>query len=193
MGNHKPGELALQYGNDFWRHAIDKFKQNLGCPQKYEDPRELWSAVEDYMEYTSERYVEREDYVGKDAIKVQRKTAVPFTKESFCLFLGITTHTFDNYRDRHKTTEGKSEKERQIDELFFTICSFIEDTIFAQQYEGAATFKYNANLVARKLGIADKREVKSHETIKRINKVTVELPPGVEYRRIEDQESNVVD
>ena len=98
--------------------------------------------------------------------------------------------TFTNYKNRRKIKDGKSEIERKNDAEFFAICTRIESIIFAQQYEGATTGVYNANIVARKLGLTEKRDIMTNgKEINRLEKVKIELPEGVSLHKVEDVEA----
>ena len=66
------------------------------------------------------------------------------TLDGLYLFLDITRQTFDNYRERDD---------------FFTVTMQIEATIRSQKFAGAAADLLNANIIARDLGLSDKREL----------------------------------
>lgn len=72
-------------------------------------------------------------------------TARPFTLTGLCLYLDCD----ESYFRKFKTT---------CQDDFFTIVTRIEHVIETQQFEGAAVGAYNANIIARKLGLADKTD-----------------------------------
>lgn len=45
------------------------------------------------------------------------------------------------------------------DEDFLHVIARVEETIETQQFEGACVGAFNANIIARKLGLSDKQEV----------------------------------
>jgi hypothetical protein len=70
--------------------------------------------------------------------------------ESFCLFADISRQTLINY---------ESNKEGYQD--FFEVTTRIRNIIDSQQFEGATVGAYNPNIIARKLGLTDRRDITS--------------------------------
>jgi hypothetical protein len=70
-------------------------------------------------------------------------TQTPMSLESFCLFSDISTETFRNY---------ESTKD------FIEVTTRIRGVIESNQFEGATVGAYNPNIIARKLGLADKQQ-----------------------------------
>ena len=53
-----------------------------------------------------------------------------------------------------------------MSEDFSAVISMVEEIIETQQFEGAAVGAFNANIIARKLGLADKQDITSNgETV----------------------------
>lgn len=77
----------------------------------------------------------------------------PLSIERFCIFAGIVSNTFINYEN---------------DETYLSVCSYIRDIINNNHFEGGMTGMYNANIVTRKLGLAEKTEAKVEDK-KQIN------------------------
>jgi hypothetical protein len=125
------------------------WKKKVGRPRLYETPEELLSDCEDYLTETSNRKWIKKDWVGKDAIPVDRETDAPFTMTGLYVFLDIDPETWANYRKR---------------EEFFGVCTRIERIITTQKVEGAAVGAYNANIVSRLEGLADRKEVEKKVT-----------------------------
>ena len=65
---------------------------------KFEDPQELWDAAMEYFEFASNQTVDQEDYVGKEAKRITRKTAVPFTFAALCLFIECSEKYFLDFK-----------------------------------------------------------------------------------------------
>ena len=68
----------------------------------------------------------------------------PFTLKGLCNFLEICANTFKNY-----------EKDKE----YATICTRIQQIIYNQKFEGAASGFLNANIISRDLGLANKESV----------------------------------
>ncbi len=65
------------------------------------------------------------------------------TLAGLCLHIGITDETWRNYRDRKD---------------FFGVCERVDAMVYTQKFEGAAASLFNANIIARDLGLKDKQE-----------------------------------
>ena len=71
----------------------------------------------------------------------------PYSIERLCNFLNISFQTFENY----SKTEGY--------ETYFEVSARIRQIIDAQHFEGGMVGAFNANIVTRKLGLAEKQEL----------------------------------
>jgi hypothetical protein len=120
------------------------WKRKVGRPRIWEDPEVLLKDCEEYFEETDSRKWVKKDWVGKDAIEVERETQTPFTLTGLFIFLEIDRRTWDLYRIRPE---------------FIPVITRIENIIYTQKFEGAAVGAYNGNIIARDLGLTDKREV----------------------------------
>lgn len=69
----------------------------------------------------------------------------PMTISGLCVFLNISRETWYNYK---KNAE------------YFDIVKSIDDVMFEQKFAGAAVGLFNANIIARDLGLTDKQEIK---------------------------------
>ena len=107
-----------------------KLRATDGAPRKYEDPEELWADCFAYFEQRGQIF--------------WNEQPVPFTQGSLCIYLGITQSTWVEWR---KSREDLSEVITRVDEI-------IRD----QKLSGAVVGAYNANIVARDLGLADKQQ-----------------------------------
>ncbi len=74
-------------------------------------------------------------------------TARPYTMSGLCLYLDCSQIYFYEF------------KKNNSDPDFSNIITRIEHTIETQQFEGATVGAYNANIVARKLGLSEKTEI----------------------------------
>lgn len=66
-----------------------------------------------------------------------------FSLEGFCNYAEIVVNTFKNYENK---------------EDFLTVTTRIRQIIDSQQFEGAASGFLNPNIIARKLGLVDRKE-----------------------------------
>jgi hypothetical protein len=131
--------MAAPKNNKFW-----ELRSSHGRNLIFSSPQVLWEACKEYFETTSERVWIKKDWVGKDAYEVDRETSAPFTKQGLYIFLDIDRSTWDEYKKRKD---------------FSPICTRVEEIIYLQKFEGAVVGAFNHSIIARELGLADKKEV----------------------------------
>lgn len=137
--------MGAPKGNNFW-----ELRSSHGRDLIFASPEILWEAAKEYFEATQNRPWIKKDWVGKDAVEVERETTPPFTLTSLRLFLDISHQTWSDYRNRKD---------------FVEVVTRIEDVIYSQKFEGATVGAYNANIIARDLGLADKQELQKTKII----------------------------
>jgi len=137
--------------DDFWN-----VRAKAGRKKIFETPDELWNACVEYFEYNSKRSINKVDFRGGFAKRVLIPTPSPMSIEGLCLFLGVNTKYLWDFKDGLK-------KEDPLYEQFSEIITRVEAIIFKQQFEGATAGIYNSNIIARKLGLTDKKEVSIKE------------------------------
>jgi|SRR5690606_2259639 len=131
--------MDKRIGNNFW-----ELRSTHGRNLIFSSPEILWEAAKEYFEATSKRVWIKKDWVGKDALEVERESTPPFTLTGMFIFMDIGKTTWTQYRERKDFKE---------------VVTRIEEIIYTQKFEGATIGAYNANIIARDLGLADKREV----------------------------------
>lgn len=133
--------MAAPEGNQFWR-----MRSSHGRNPIFAEPDELWDAATQYFVWVEENPLREEKvFNGKDGIvraDVAKMRAM--TISGLCIFLDIGRSTWDEYRSK----EGFSE-----------IVTRAEEIIRTQKFEGASADLLNANIIARELGLSDKKEV----------------------------------
>lgn len=142
--------MGAPEGNQFW-----KMRAKHGRDKIFTDPKVLLAACEEYFEYQSGRA-----WYKQEAIKggeftgqiVSVPTASPFAIEGLCIFLGVNTKYFNHF-------ESNLDLRKELDKDFSNIITYVRDVIYTQKSEGATVGAYNASIVARQLGLADKQEV----------------------------------
>lgn len=137
--------MAAPKGNNYWQ-----FRNKHGRDFKY-TPEALWDEAVKYFEWISQSVWNKKEAIksGDMAGSVMDvPTSTPMSIKGFCLFADIDHVTFMNY---------ESDKEEYKD--FFTIATRVRHIIESQQFEGATVGAYNTNIIARSLGLVDKKEV----------------------------------
>lgn len=130
--------MSAPKDNQFW-----KLRSTHGREKAFESPKALYDACMEYFEVTSQRVWNKTEYKGADIIKVEIPTSAPFTQTGLCIFLDIDMDTWNNYR--------KNEAYKD----FFGVIKKVDEIIYTQKFEGAVVGAYNANIIARDLGLAD--------------------------------------
>jgi hypothetical protein len=132
--------MAAPIGNRFWELA-----PTTGRKPMYSSPIEFEKDCFEYFEKTASRTDwNKQNWVGRDGVEVDVKVHPPFTKTGLCVFLGMSLNTFQKYKQKKD---------------FVNVINAIEEIIYTQKFEGAATGHYNSNIIARDLGLTDKREI----------------------------------
>jgi len=142
--------------NEFW-----KLRSKHGRDKLFTTPDLLKEACYEYFIATSQRKWNRIDFRGKDADQVEIPTDTPFTLTGLCIFLGVNTQYFGDFE------KGLDIKSNKVDKDFSIVIIHIREIIYTQKFEGAAVGAYNANIIARDLGLIDRSQ--SDATVKKID------------------------
>lgn len=134
--------MAWPKNNRYWKNV--DFKN----PPKYESANDLWEKAKEYFEFNEKRRWIKQDFVksGEGAGKIiDMELPNPPSIGAFCIFANISQSTFNNYSNK------KDE--------WLVVTDVIREIIYAIQFEGATVNLFNANIIARKIGLTDKKEV----------------------------------
>ena len=145
--------MSFLKGNNFW-----KSRSKHGRDKIFSTPEIMLDACYEYFEYQSKQVWNKIDYRGKDAERVEIPTNPPFTLTGLCIYLGVNTKYFTEF-------------EKNCSPEFSEVITHIREIIYTQKFEGASVNVYNSNIIARDLGLADKKilDVGVKEPIKFIN------------------------
>lgn len=141
--------MAAPKNNNYWQ-----FRNKHGRDFKY-TPEALWDEAVKYFEWMSQRVWNKKEAIKSGDLAgtiMDVPTQTPMSIESFCLFADIDDNTFLRY----EKAEGYQD--------FWDVTTRIRKVIESQQLEGATVGAYNANIIARKLGLADKTENKTEHS-----------------------------
>ena len=133
--------MAAAKGNQFWKarakHGRDKI---FGSPEK------LWAACLEYFQWVEENPLWEDGLVTFQG----KATHEPVAKMramsiwGLCNFLDIGVSTWDDYRKRDDFSE---------------VCTRAEEVMKQQKFEGASAQLLNPSIIARDLGLSDKKEL----------------------------------
>lgn len=141
--------MAAPTGNRFW-----ELRSKHGRDKLFESPELMWEAACEYFQWvednpfyeTKPMSVSIGNNQGSSVEMVEIPIKRPFTMQGICLYLNCGVSYFRNFKN----------EERAQSEDFKSVIAKIEETIYNQKFSGAASGFFNANIIARDLGLADK-------------------------------------
>lgn len=150
-------------------------KNPVGRPKNIESPDQLWKLFRLYMKHAKANPRERQDFVGKDGDEVTRKLEKPLSWVGFEVYL-FERMIISDLGDYERNKENRYAE-------FTTIIRAIKAYIEEDQFDGATVGIYKENIIARKLGLADKQEArqvdKDGNDVPINSFVSVVLPEGM--------------
>ena len=132
--------MSAPKGNRFW-----EARSTHGRNPLFKSPEDLWDACLQYFTWVEEHPLWEDKPVHYQGAMIQNTVAKmrAMTIGGLCIFLDICEDTWTNYRERKD---------------FFGVTKKVEQIIRSQKFSGAAADLLNANIIARDLGLADKKE-----------------------------------
>jgi len=149
--------MAAPEGNQFW-----KLRSKHGRDKLFASPDLMWDAACEYFQwcidnplYESEAKVISGGRGEPGSVEIAELPRMrPFTIQGLCRYLDCNTKYFYDFKDAN-----------HVD--FSETLTRIMDTIYEQKFTGAASGFLNPNIIARDLGLADKKEVE--KVVKKLN------------------------
>ena len=150
--------MAPPKGNQFW-----KLRSKHGRDKLFESPELLWESACEYFEWCDENPWMKEKTVQTDKGFSKEKTPTqrPYSRSGWRLYIGCS----ENWLSEFKKTATDD---------FLEVIETVENCIDKQQWEGATVGAFNANIIARTLGLIDKQDLDVKSDGKQIT-----LPPSV--------------
>lgn len=167
-------------GNQFW-----KIRSKHGRDKLFKSPKLLMQAAIEYFEWCDKNpWIKKEQLKQPKVIKEkdgsQRveaiadiPTARPYTLSGLCIYLGVHSTYFNEFKEGLKPKEGDKWSRKNKD--FSQVVHAIEEIIRTQKYEGAAVGAFNASIIARDLGLTEKQDVTSGGKPIKSNRLEVEI------------------
>lgn len=143
--------MAAPRGNKYW-----KLRSSHGRDYLFATPEKMWEAACEYFDWCDRNNWKKNEAIksGENAGKIIKvPISRPYSMSGLCIYLGCNQGYFYDF----KKNCGKD---------FSDIITRIEEIIETQQFEGAVVGVFNANIIARKLGLSEKTENESNITIK---------------------------
>jgi len=140
--------MGAPIGNQFW-----KMRSKHGRDKIFTDPAVMLDACYDYFRYQSEKFHNKKEAVKGGEFTgqiIDVPTITPFSFRLMCSYLHVHSHYFNEFE------KALNPKENAIDKDFSDVIIHVREIIEEQQFEGAAVGAFSTNLIARRLGMADK-------------------------------------
>jgi len=142
--------VAAPEGNQFW-----KLRSKHGRDKLFQTPELMWEAACEYFEWCDNNpWYKNEAIKSGDLVgtTVKVPTARPYTITGFLVYIGAS----EQYWRTFKANDHKD---------FLAVMEEIERVIYTQKFEGAAVGAFNANIIARDLGLSDKNSMDLSGTV----------------------------
>jgi DNA-packaging protein gp3 len=151
--------MAAPKENKFW-----KLRSKHGRDKLFTTPDLLWKAACEYFQWVDDHpwlkieqvkvpaKAVKDEETGKYIFPpplVDLPTARPYTMEGLCRYLDCNTAYFRTFKRQLPAGE--------ID--FNTIITRIEEVVYQQKFEGAAVGAFQQNIIARDLGLVDRKGI----------------------------------
>lgn len=140
--------MAAPLGNQFW-----KMRSKHGRDRIFTEPNIMLEACYDYFRYQSEKMHNKKEAVKGGEFTgqiIDVPTITPFSFRLMCSYLHVHSLYFNEFEKALKPNES------EIDKDFSNVITHVREIIEEQQFEGAAVGAFSTNLIARRLGMADK-------------------------------------
>lgn len=134
--------MGAPIGNSFW-----KSRSKHGRDKLFSTPEELLKAASDYFEYCDKTpWVQKKEVLTeKGVIVTETPTQKPYSLGGFRHYVGASESWLREFK-------------KVCSNDFLRVIEEIENFIATQQWEGASVGAFNANIIARTLGLSDKTQ-----------------------------------
>jgi len=139
--------MGATASNQFW-----KLRSKHGRDKLFTEPTLLKEAAEEYFNWSDSHPMYEVQAVksGENAGKLIKVPVLrAYSLNALCNYIGCSESYFRTF----KSTAKPDDKD------FLTVIEWIENVIYTQQFEGAASNLLNGNIISRKLGLIEKTDV----------------------------------
>lgn len=133
--------MAFEKGNQIW-----KLRKKDGRNRIFASAEDLWNACVEYFEWVEENPIveHKPTQFQGEQVDVYLEHKRPMTKESLTIHIGATLETWSQWS--------------KPDHDFSEVCSEVNQIIYDNKFSGASIGLFNASIIARDLGLADKKD-----------------------------------
>lgn len=145
--------MAATKGNKFW-----ELRSKHGRKKLFESPELLWGAACEYFQWCDDNPWTRVETTVKGHNKDTKTipTQRPYTIAGFCIYCDASRAWWKEFKAANH-------------EDFLLVTARIDEIIYKQKFEGATVGAFNANIIARDLGLIDKTDVNNNTTVEYVN------------------------
>lgn len=139
-----PATGRFTTGNRWWQA-----RSSHGRNPKFENAADLEDACLQYFEWNEANPLYKDQLVTFQGSASHEPVAQmrAMTLHGLCMFIGVSRQMWNEWRT--------------VRPDFVDVIAKVEDAIFRQKFEGASADLLNANIIARDLGLADKKDLSS--------------------------------
>lgn len=138
--------MAATKGNQFW-----KVRATHGRSKIFSTPNKLWEGACEYFEWSEDNPLQK-DIIYQGEVTGQESLLRAMTISGLCIFLGVNGDYFTDFRD------GLDLKKKQGKD-FSRVIKDVYEIIKTQKFEGASAGLLNPSIIARDLGLTDRKEL----------------------------------
>jgi len=138
--------MGAPKGNQFW-----KARSKHGRDKIFSTPETMLEAAFDYFVWCEDNPLKK-DIVYQGVVTGEESLLRAMTIKGLCIFLGVNSVYFNKF-------EAELDKDTQEGKDFCKVINTIREIIETQKFEGASAGLLNPNIIARDLGLTDKKEL----------------------------------
>jgi hypothetical protein len=139
--------MSAPKGNQFW-----KARSKHGRDKIFKTPELMLDAACDYFQWVEDNPLNKsivyQGAVSEGAEELMRAMTI----KGLCIYWGVNSIYLSDF-------VGKLDLESEEGKDFNVVISTIKEIIETQKFEGASAGLLNPNIIARDLGLADKKEL----------------------------------
>jgi len=135
--------MAAPKGNEFWKQ-----RGKHGRSRIIKDHKALLENANQYFQWCDDNPINVYEVHGKDANLVVVPKRRVFQKEAFAIYCGVS---------QWRTIEDL----KNVSKDFTQVITYIETIIRSQKFEGAVIGQFKETIIARDLGLAEKKDITS--------------------------------
>lgn len=142
MTEESKKDTKFKAGNRFW-----EARSSHGRKPKFAKPDDLWNACTEYFDWNEANPLQTSELVkfqGQATVATLPKMRA-MTIKALCRFIDIDYSTWCDWKARRADLSD--------------IIVRVEEIIYEQKLTGAAADLLNPNIIARQLGLSDKKEI----------------------------------